>query len=273
MRNASSIGEATISLIVTGASRGFGRAVAIAFGEHFGKSAPQAQLKLLLVARDKQRLMRTKSLVPQNDRLVVSHQILDLSDYWNVDNYMDEMLEFWKIPRTFGSTHRCIFINNAGSLGHIGACHDMPGPHVVEEAVDLNITNPLWASARVAQFADAATEETQVTLVNVSSLLALKPIPSLALYCATKAAREAFHVALAQEGTERLRVLNYAPGPMKTDMTKELMNNPATHEDARPSPPLLDPLESARVLMQLLDEDAYAQGAHVDYFDCILKDM
>uniref|UniRef100_A0A8D2QDF3 Sepiapterin reductase n=1 Tax=Zonotrichia albicollis TaxID=44394 RepID=A0A8D2QDF3_ZONAL len=55
------------------------------------------------------------------------------------------------------------------------------------------------------------------TVVNISSLCALEPFPSWALYCSGKAARDMMFRVLALE-EPGVRVLNYAPGPLDTDM-------------------------------------------------------
>lgn len=70
-------------------------------------------------------------------------------------------------------------------------------------------------------------------VVNVSSLCAVQAFDSWGIYCAGKAARDMYHSVLAQEQTkkqesgatasaEKILVLNYAPGPLDTDMQKEI---------------------------------------------------
>jgi sepiapterin reductase len=264
-------GGNTISMIVTGASRGFGRAIAMAFGEHFLLKSVQPsnpQCFLRLVARSKEGLEETVRGLLDDPRLDVSYQVADLSDSKTIDKTIDEMLSFWdEASSKSESKHHCIFIHNAGSLGYIGPTHECPSLQVLKEAISLNVTNALWMSTRLAQYAAAANHR-RVTLVNVSSLLAVQPLPTLATYSATKAARDAFHTALAQETVPPLRILNYAPGPLQTDMARSLQTHVALADAVRPAV-LLEPLISARVLMQLLEDDTFVNGAHVDYFDCV----
>ena len=75
-------------------------------------------------------------------------------------------------------------------------------------------------------------------VVNVSSLCAVQAFDSWGIYCAGKAARDMYHAVLAQELTKqaaatvegtaggvsgrKMLVLNYAPGPLDTDMQKEI---------------------------------------------------
>ena len=71
---------------------------------------------------------------------------------------------------------------------------------------------------------------TNFSVVNVSSLCAVQAFESWGIYCAGKAARDMYHAVLAQELSKRsgdntgskILVLNYAPGPLDTDMQKEI---------------------------------------------------
>ena len=102
-------------------------------------------------------------------------------------------------------------------------------------------------------------------------MVAVQPFPTLALYSAGKAARDAYHVALAKEETWA-RVLNYAPGPLETDMTEEIRQASELSEDLKPhyAKKLVDPADSARALAKLVlvgDASPFESGSHVDYYD------
>jgi sepiapterin reductase len=71
-------------------------------------------------------------------------------------------------------------------------------------------------------------------------------------------------------GSRKARVLNYAPGPCITRMKDQIL-------DSMPQVPLkismenvswIPVKESIRVLLKILDQDEYTNGAHVDYYDC-----
>ena len=55
-----------------------------------------------------------------------------------------------------------------------------------------------------------------------------QPFESWGIYCAGKAAREMFHKTVAAEQKDKatFRVLNYAPGPLDTDMQREIREGP-----------------------------------------------
>ena len=63
--------------------------------------------------------------------------------------------------------------------------------------------------------------------------------------------------------------LNYAPGPLETDMAQELRNAADLDKTLQVNfnKPLLKVQDSARKLMRLLKENSYESGAHIDYFD------
>ncbi len=63
------------------------------------------------------------------------------------------------------------------------------------------------------------------TVVNISSLMALRAQETWSLYCSGKAARDMFFQVVAAE-EKGVTVLNYAPGPVLTDMvTRDIQVN------------------------------------------------
>lgn len=63
-----------------------------------------------------------------------------------------------------------------------------------------------------------------------------------------------------------LKVLNYAPGPMITDMLRELRSVEQVENDIRIGR-VVDPKISAEKCVRLALGDTFATGAHVDFFD------
>ena len=120
----------------------------------------------------------------------------------------------------------------------------------------------------------------KVTVVNVSSLAATSPFEYWSLYCAGKSARDMFHKCIAHEAEKRglhsqVRVLNYAPGPLDTRMQAAIREDMPAGElrDAflgmHRENKLISPLDSARVMVRLLEVDKYDNGAHVDYYEVV----
>ena len=107
----------------------------------------------------------------------------------------------------------------------------------------------------------------------------------MGVYCAGKAARDMFHKVLAKEYSEddskqtteekqQFKVLNYAPGPCDTEMTDELAESTALDtklhdyfESSKQNNTLVKPEDSSKKLVDLLRNDTYESGAHIDYYD------
>lgn len=114
-------------LIVTGASRGLGRAIGVAFA-----SSPSTEhLFCLLVARSESGLEETASLMREaaaaaanNSKLDISCMVADLSDMDTLEKKVEEMFEQATKKGKF-TYDRAILINNAGSLGYLGKCSEI----------------------------------------------------------------------------------------------------------------------------------------------------
>ena len=105
---------------------------------------------------------------------------------------------------------------------------------------------------------------------------ALQPFATWGLYCSGKAARDMIFRVLAEEEKENdaIRVLNYAPGPMDTEMVRSVMNDEGADERLRDMFKNLEKEdkfvkadESAAKLFGLILQNEFQSGAHVDFFD------
>ncbi|NXA49913.1 SPRE reductase, partial [Nothocercus julius] len=160
----------------------------------------------------------------------------------------------------------------AGSLGDVSKTFvDLTDPDEINSYLAFNVTSALClTSAALRAFGKRPGARRAV--VNVSSLCAVKPFRTWALYCGGKAARDMVFQVLALEEPD-VRVLSYAPGPLDTDM--QLLARTKTgdaemrehfqglHERGE----LIDCDVSAQKLLRLLEEDAFPSGAHVDFYD------
>jgi sepiapterin reductase len=198
---------------------------------------------------------------------------------------------------------RMIFINNAGSLGYLGPSWESPSLEDMRQTIDFNVTSSLWLSVRFARYIKeielqqqqsyqernnppikmgTSTPTRSATIVNISSLVAVsKDFSGMGIYSAGKAAREMYHALVAKDedqATEAeteclnailLKTLNYAPGPLETTMTQEIRDSDGLDEDLQSNfqTKLLDPEDSARKLIELLDTNEFESGSHIDYYD------
>ena len=147
-----------------------------------------------------------------------------------------------------------ILISNAGSLGHLDRVETL-NLSQFKQAYDLNIISSTYLASKVLQ-KYASQKDTKIHLVNISSLAAVQPFSNWSLYCSGKAARDMFFKVIAQENESadsNIRVLNYAPGPLDTDMQHEIRTS-LTYKDEdtkksfikmKEEGTLVDPMESA----------------------------
>ncbi len=196
---------ASLAIVITGASRGFGRALAVVANDW---EVQGGSVKVILVARSAAGLEATLSKLahPEN----CCYHSMDLGNLEELDSNIELLLKDLK------EASRIIFFQNAGTIGHIGPSRDSPSLQEMRSNVDLNITSCLWLSSRMVQYARSSCKD--LVIVNVSSLVAIADFPTLGIYSAGKAARGKYHSLMAREensentkGTATVRTLSYAP--------------------------------------------------------------
>ncbi|KAK5871023.1 hypothetical protein PBY51_003926 [Eleginops maclovinus] len=238
--------------IITGASKGFGRVIA-----HQVSRSLEPRSVLLLVARSGTLLQEMKEELQSfiEGRQLVLHCItVDLSTKEGVD-------ETVRVARqeAVDEIEHVLLINNAASLGNISKFETFTNPDEVNSYLSLNVSSPLALTAGILQLCPCRPG-LRWSVVNLSSTLALQALPSWVLYCTAKAARNMMFSVLAKE-QQNVKVLSYSPGPMDTDMQKEILRVTQVNHNPLPCH------ESAAKLMKLLLDDDFPSGAHLDFFD------
>lgn len=279
-------------VILTGASRGFGHTLAVLAAEKFhqqfplpgsadGKTSPPLdRLLFVLIARDGARL---KSLAEQlrsiDSRIDVQCIECDLSKKESIDTIENQL----RVIRVFEQNiDHFILFHNAGSTGsHSALCKNV----LVTDAAErdayyrLNLYSVMELTGVFLRMSEQdCVQETQIrrNIVNISSLAAVKPIRGTLDYCVGKAARKAYFENLASEIADETkhdgpnnfhtRVLSYSPGPLKTDMFDRIQREGITQEQFKQITPLTT-TESGEKLYQILTEDSYENGQHIDFFN------
>ncbi|KAG7384461.1 hypothetical protein PHYPSEUDO_002576 [Phytophthora pseudosyringae] len=230
------------AVLVTGASRGFGRCLALDFARELASS----DLDLFLWARDEHGLKETSRLaqearlcVQQAEELQVFIQPVDLSDSVDYSKKIDKLLLQLASEERYDSV---FLVHNAGALGGLGFAQECPLPSDMARHFELNVMSVVWLNKRfldvfgaprseVAKLSASATASdgsTRLVLVNVSSRSAIAPYPTLGQYCTAKAAREMHFRVLAAEqaGCNKVRVFSYSPGAMDTEMQQTMRESP-----------------------------------------------
>jgi 3-oxoacyl-[acyl-carrier protein] reductase len=191
------------SILVTGASRGIGLAIArrlAACGDHVIAVARRGGAELDAAIGETKGGGR------------ISFRPFDLSEVDAIPAFVKELRgEFGPI---FG------LVNNAG-VGIEGLLATMQNSQI-EALVRLNVLSPIILTKYVARhmMSDGAGR-----IINMSSIIASTGYKGLSVYGATKAAATGFTRSLAREvGQLGITVNAIAPGFMDTDLTKSLVD-------------------------------------------------
>lgn len=191
--------------MITGASRGLGKAMAVALA--------QGGARLALVARDKEKLLETEAAVREagsDARIFVA----DVAKEADVLRLHDEVMgEYGKVS---------ILINNAG-INLRKQIHEF----TLEEwsrVMDTNVTSVfLMCRSFVPQMKGSGYGR----IINMTSIMSHVSLPGRTVYSTSKTALLGFTRALALElAPDAITVVGISPGPFATEMNTPLMNNP-----------------------------------------------
>jgi 3-oxoacyl-[acyl-carrier protein] reductase len=190
--------------LVTGASRGIGRAIAI-------ELAQSGIRRLIAVARNRDHLEDLAAEIHQiNPRIQVIVLPLDLTQPIEVNT---AIATTW---RDYGPIH--LLVNCAGVASQKPFLQAR-FPDVYQE-ISLNLLG-LYAVTRCV--ARRMVSQREGTIVNVSSLMGKVAAPTMATYSATKFAILGFSQALRSElAADNVQVVTFLPTLTDTDMVKDL---------------------------------------------------
>ncbi|MHB1499704.1 MAG: SDR family NAD(P)-dependent oxidoreductase [Candidatus Dormibacteria bacterium] len=155
-----------------------------------------------------------------------------------------------------------ILINNAAASPHFGPLLAVE-PWAWEKTFAVNLQGPLLLTREAHQ---AWMRDHGGRVVNVSSVGGASPAPGLGVYNLTKAALNMMTRQLAIElGPDGVLVNAVAPGVVRTDFARPLVESPVVQEATRRHNPLgrfAEPEEVAGVILFLVSDAAsYINGA------------
>ncbi|XP_047379390.1 sepiapterin reductase-like [Sciurus carolinensis] len=248
--------------VLTGASRGFGRSLATLLARLLSPGSV-----LLPTARNQEALRQLEAeLVAEHPGLRVVPVPADLGSDAGLQQLLGALRD---LPRPEG-LQRLLLINNAATLGDVSKGFlNLGDPAEANSYWAMNLTSTLCLTSSLLK---AFPEHPGLsrTVVNISSICALKPYKGWALYCAGKAARTMMFQVLAAEEPS-VRVLSYDPGVMETDMQRLARETSVYPElrkklqDMKTNGELVDCRISAQKLLDLLQTDTFESGAHVSF--------
>ena len=256
--------------LITGSSRGFGRAIAklsvakdsILKNAHHGS-------QFVLLSRNLDDLNETKSMMEATGfdmaRFCVKLISTDLACAQQFESDFNGLL-----ASLSSSFDKVLVFNNAGSLGDISKDIFNYQWSILEyqKYFSLNVTSSIFMiNSIINKFSDS-----DITLVQTSSLCAVQTMTFMSLYCASKATMDMFFKCVATDHAN-VKTLNYAPGPLDTDMGIEMRDKNHSEETRKffsklfKEGTIIDPFDSANKLMKLLQNLDFNNGAHIDYYD------
>jgi len=221
-----------------------------------------------------------------NSRWAVGTHALDLGDAEAISSFVQATLSPL-LSRALSSAHagvhpQVLLLNNAAELPPLLPIVSLPTA-ALAASLQLCVLAPAALATAVARAASLAGPFCcNATVVHTSSLFAVEPARSWGGYCVAKAAADMLHAVLAAEFAHAnaegegelpaLRTLNYAPGPLDTDMQAAVRASASVGAEFRRMKErgqLVDPFASAEVLVRLILCEKFESGQHVDYYDVL----
>lgn len=191
--------------IITGASYGFGKAVAEAF--------LAAGANVMLCARSADKLEATRAeLQAQAPERHVLAQVCDVADATQVDALVAAALE------AFGTLH--ILVTNAGVYGPMGSLEQVDWDEW-KRAIEINLYGTILPMRAVLPHFKA---NNYGKIINLSGGGATNPLPNISAYAASKAAVVRMTETLAGEvEAHNISVNAVAPGALNTPLQDQLL--------------------------------------------------
>jgi len=196
--------ETAKRIVITGATRGLGRAMVDRFveGGH----------QVLACGRSAAEVANLRKRYPKPH------------DFSIVDVSRDEQVEDWakRILADHGPPD--LLLNNAALINRNAALWEVP-PDEFQRVIEVNI---LGVANCIRHFVPAMIGKKRGVIVNFSSGWGRSTAPDVAPYCATKWAIEGLTQALAQELPKGMAAVPLNPGVINTDMLQSCFGKSAS---------------------------------------------
>lgn len=200
--------------LVTGASRGIGRSIAVAFAQEGANVAINyysSKTEATATADDASEVAPTG--------VTVTTVQADVSDEQAVDAMFDKVTDRLESPD--------VLVNNAGVLSHARVTELSADEW--DRVLNTNLRGTFLCTRRALCGMESADGG---TIINIASDLGHLGAEELAHYSASKGGMIAFTRAVAREAAPDIRVNALAPGPIKTDMLTEDVSSERQEEEA-----------------------------------------
>ncbi len=249
-------GELGKVAVVTGSSKGIGKAIAVEFAK--------GGYNIVLNARDENELSDAvtdlKNIIGGDEK-----RITYLAGDISKENICSSLIEH--TIKTFGRID--VLINNAGIGGSQKSVHELTS-HEWDYVIDVNLKGAFLcireAVKRMTE--DGKSRGRNYSIINISSVHESIPQPQSAPYSASKGGMEMLTKTVALELADKaIRVNGIAPGAIATDMNKEILEDEQKRKEEEMRIPMHRigrPEEIAKVALFLASDAAsYMTGTTV----------
>lgn len=234
--------------IITGGSRGLGAALV--------KTYCEQDYKVISIARTRSNYEH-ENLIAQIDFNLARIDHFDILE-GRIFNAI-KGLEFKEV----------LLINNAAILGemkHIQDCQNWN----INDGIKVNVNAPLLLISMIIR--RWIGQSVNIRIINISSGLAVHPMPGSTIYCTTKAGIEMMTktIALEQKDNHRFKMVSISPGIIDTDMQSEIRQTKKEDLEAvdqfiafKEQNLLVPPNVVAEKIWKVYSEDQYQNGETV----------
>jgi len=197
------------TVLITGSSKGIGKAIAILFAEEGAD--------LVLVSRDMNALKELSVHLSETYGVSVNIREADVRNQDALKTVFNELL--------LGGIIIDVLVNNAGIM--IDSTLQTMKEDVVKQTYETNVYGTMYASQLALR---SFLRKRSGSIINLSSIMGTNGAPGQSVYGSSKAAIIGFTKSLSKElAPLNIRVNAIAPGFIETDMTKDINSkNPVT---------------------------------------------
>ncbi|MFL6480883.1 MAG: SDR family NAD(P)-dependent oxidoreductase [Nitrososphaera sp.] len=240
--------------VVTGSSKGIGKAIAIEFAK--------AGYNIVLNARDEHELSKAANDVEQTLGGIqerVTYLAGDISQESACSSLIDHTMKI------FGRID--VLVNNAGIGGAQKTVHDLTSDEW-DYVIDVNLKGTFLCTREALKRMSNDSSGSDYSIINISSVHESIPQPQSVPYSASKGGMEMLTKTVALEvAAKGIRVNGIAPGAIATDMNKDILENQQKKKDEETRIPMHrigQPEEIAKVALFLASDGAsYMTGTTV----------
>ena len=226
--------------IVTGASRGIGKAIAHLFA--------QEGMNVVICSRNENQIRKTAMEIQKDTGNIVVPVKTDVRNHVDVDKLVQSALnEFGRID---------ILVNNAG-VAIIKSLVETTD-HEYDTIIDTNLSGVFFCCKSVLPH---MIKQKSGYIINISSGAGKTGFANLSVYCASKFGVIGMTESLAEEVSDYgIKVFSVCPGAVATQMQKEFMSN---EEFEKRKNQMIQPEEVAQKVLQLV-KGKFRTGTSVD---------